>query len=343
MLRRSSTRASAADASIAGSARTHAGLPLHVVHDPGARRRDRDAGERSHVPGIGRPRFVGGARRIDEEPRQRPRRTAQERGGFVPEQRRGVGPLARSRRERHALIDERIPLVGRRDVEVALREEPVPSRRHVRPSIPWVPVEVLADEGGLVARSVEPRRERRGLIEIRAVAVALDPGVAGVATRQDRGPRRTAQRHVEEGVREPHPVIGRIREARLQPRHRRRPLRDGQRVPRLVVGDHEQHVRRALDRRPVPPQEGAPPPHRRRAPPRALRPMRARSPRRARPGSCHRSSHPPSRPCESATTPAAIESAIDSGSRPPRSRPSGERTRAISSSATPIVRSASTW
>src|SRR6185503_11492207 len=49
----------------------------------------------------------------------------------------------------------------------------------------------------------------------------------------------------------------------------------------------------------------------------------------------HRSSHPPSRSWRAATRPAAIESAISSGRRPPRSKPSGLRTRARSSSSKP--------
>jgi hypothetical protein len=56
----------------------------------------------------------------------------------------------------------------------------------------------------------------------------------------------------------------------------------------------------------------------------------------------HRSSHPPSRSCACATRPAAIDRAISSGARPPRSSPRGDRILARSSSAKPDALSSST-
>ena len=69
-----------------------------------------------------------------------------------------------------------------------------------------VSVEVLADQPGEVAGPVEPRGDRLRLVEPRAVVVRPDVRVPAVPAGQDRRARRTAERCLDERVREPQPM-----------------------------------------------------------------------------------------------------------------------------------------
>ena len=308
------------------------------------RRRDVDAGEAALIPTGGDPRSVWRAGREVEEVRSVARLRSHEVDRVLAEPIGRVAAGVVAHEQRHALVDQVVALVRRSLVGVALGDPPVPPARDMGAACPRVLVQVLADQRGLVARVVEPGGKGVGFVEVDAVTVAFDAGVVRVPTGQDRRARRAAERRTEERSREPQPPSLGIEDLRLEPGHRRGTR--GKAVVRLIVGNDQDHVRRecgGIDRRRWRAARG----HQQRGdrngegddgPGPGPRPPLL-DVRHSGPGGLgredHRSSQPPSRACASATTPAAIESAISSGRRPPRSSPSGERIRASCSSPNP--------
>jgi hypothetical protein len=110
-----------------------------------------------------------------------------------------------------------------------------PAGRHVVVAVDGVVVEVLADQGGVVTRIVQPDDKVRPLVEMR---IAVRPeildhtGRVRVLAREQRGSRGAALRRRDKGVRERDPVRSE------QPLHVRHPRVA---VPALVVGqDHDE-------------------------------------------------------------------------------------------------------
>jgi hypothetical protein len=115
------------------------------------------------------------------------------------------------------------------------RDPAVPPGRDVGAA---VTVQVLADQGRLVAGVVEPRGDRRGIPKIvesaHESAVLVHPGRVRVGAAQDARPARAAERIRHEAVREGDAASHEL-------------LADdghvGERVPALVVGEDEDDVR----------------------------------------------------------------------------------------------------
>ena len=196
--------------------------------------------ERALVPWRGPPRLVGGRRRERQEPRPVGRRRPHERERLAPEDVGHVVPRTAREPSPMPLVHDRVVVVRGRQGLVRLREPAVPAWRHVRPAIPRVLVQVLADQPRLVPRVVQSGGDRGGLVQAPPRVVVDDARVTRREAGQDRGARRAAHRRGHDGVRIGDPPGRGVGELRLEPRHRGRlhaPRRGG-----LIVGHDEQHV-----------------------------------------------------------------------------------------------------
>ena len=189
--------------------------------------------------------------RTSSRPRAKDRRGVRRRGGELEEQRSG-----RVLHERDGLVRQHLRRVVVRTMS-ELAERPVDRqgvihlrRAHERhPPVPagWdvaghrrvlVTIEVLAEEPRSVAGIVQPRRERRAVVEPLEPAerrdLPVDEGRVRVVAGEDAGPARAAERVHDERVRERHaPSL----QALGQDRHR------PQGIEALIVGHDENDVR----------------------------------------------------------------------------------------------------
>ncbi len=194
---------------------------------------DRQVGTGAGMARGGDPRRMRGARGEEEEERLGRGSRAHEADRPL---RQPVGGVA-THEHRRSLVDRVEVAVDRHAGLVLLGQEPIPPGRDIRGSAEREPVEVLADETRPVAGPLQPGRERGGSVEDLAVVVVQDARVPGEQTGQQARPRGAAERCVRERVRELGPPRARSCELRAQPRHRR------ERARRLVVGQHDDHVR----------------------------------------------------------------------------------------------------
>ena len=210
--------------------------PGRLVRDVGLVERGRtcrrEVGERVLVAG-GRDRgFVRRRRRELEE--QRPGGVPDERDRLVREHLGRVVPRTVPERV-EGPVDRQGVVDGRRVHE---RHPPVPTRRDVAGHRRvLVPVDVLAEQPRPVARVVQPRRERRAVVEplepTERRDLSVDEVGVGVVAGQDARAAGTAERVHDERVGERHAPAG---ESLRKDRHR------PQGVPALVVGHDQDDV-----------------------------------------------------------------------------------------------------
>ncbi len=286
--------------------------------------------QRARVPRPGDPRTVGGRRSEVQEERPVGRHRPDGPGRLGREQVGAVGPGAGSHGPRRAIDDQRIAAVDGLIRRVRLRDPSIPARRDERTPREGIAVEVLAHEGRRVTVLMQRRRHRLGVVQRRTLGVVEDTGRRRGAPGEQRRTRGATQGGRRERVREADPAARRIRERPMQGGHR---LGDVERLGGLIVGDDQDDVRPVVAIRGGAFVGGGHPRDGERG---DGEHGEARSP----PG--HRSSQPPSLSCRAATNPAAIDNAISSGERPPRSRPRGLRIRPSCSSPSPRARSSST-
>jgi hypothetical protein len=176
---------------------------------------------------------VRSARREQEEERPGRRGGPHELDGLV---RQPIGRVPAHEHGRSLVHGAEVAVDGLTGL-VPLRDEPVPSERHVREPAERIPVEVLADERRAVAGLVEPGGERGGLFQVPAVVVVQDAGMTRVASAEQARSGGTAQGGIRERVRERHPPGVVANQLRPEPGHR------FEGVCPLVVREHDDHVR----------------------------------------------------------------------------------------------------
>ena len=181
-------------------------------------RREWRTREGAHMPGRRRPRRMRRARREVEEEGPLGRGRPEEIHGTVGEQVGGVRGGRVARLHRHGLVDEPEVRVRRVGGRIAFDDPAVPPGRDERPAVERVQVEVLPDQTGEVAGLVQPCGDRLRVVEALTVIVRRDVRVPAELARKDRRARGTAQRRLDERLREPQPVAVAVADLRLQPR-----------------------------------------------------------------------------------------------------------------------------